>query len=60
MIGCTSELEHNYYSSSCFDPQEKAGKRAADDDIFFAFKKKKDEGEVKSAMIPREEVYIFL
>ena len=36
--------------------QEKFGKRAAEDDIFSGFKKKKGEGEGKSAMIPREEV----
>lgn len=36
--------------------EERAGKRAADDDIFAAFKRKKDENEAKSALIPREEV----
>lgn len=43
----------------CLDKQEKAEKRAAeDDDIFSRFKKKKDDGETKSAMIPREEVCV--
>ncbi|RMX60303.1 hypothetical protein pdam_00017984 [Pocillopora damicornis] len=36
--------------------EERAGKRAADDDIFAAFKRKKDENEANSALIPREEV----
>lgn len=44
----------------CLDKQEKAEKRAAeDDDIFSRFKKKKDDGETKSAMIPREEVCVW-
>ena len=40
----------------CFFLQDKTGKRAAEHDIFSGFKKKKDDGETKSAMIPREEV----
>ena len=40
--------------------QERAGKRAADDDIFAAFKRKKDENEANSALIPREEVIIVI
>lgn len=40
--------------------QERAGKRAADDDIFAAFKRKKDENEANSALIPREEVIIVM
>ncbi|KAJ7379331.1 Pre-mRNA-splicing factor 18 [Desmophyllum pertusum] len=38
------------------EKEEKAGKRAADDEILFSFKRKKDEGEAKTALIPREEV----
>lgn len=38
------------------EKEERAGKRAADDDIFAAFKRKKDENEANSALIPREEV----
>jgi len=38
------------------EKEEKSGKRAAEEDIFSGFKKKKNDGETKSAMIPREEV----
>lgn len=40
--------------------QEKLGKRAAEEEnVFSRFKKKKDGGDAKSAMIPREEVCLF-